>query len=899
MKDLFGSEFAERRLKSNVPVVLAESDRLWWIKSGTIAIFTVEAVAGVGQGERRYLFDLEPKAVLFGLPSQLGLTEQLVVVPYEDTTVILIDHTAENLEATQLENWLKEWGDRLQGVFVGTGIALPKLALVTGESVKEKLEIFHLHFQDELKKLRELEKQVDQRRFQERLRLNQQVSQRVIGDLTAVFRHKNKDLVFSETENPLLMAVEAVAQVQGITVQSPATSATNSATDFRQARNPLEVIANASRFRTRRVTLAGQWWILDCGALLTYAADDSRPLAILPKGSGRYEIFDPTRQERFPLSAKTAKFLSRSGYTFYRAFPDQAMTAIAIMKFAFHGKTRDIITMLAISLIVSVIGMVIPLTTGLLIETIIPDAKRHLLLEMGLCLLAVSFGSTLFTLAQGVTFSRLQTLADMETQAAVWDRLLKLQVTFFRDYTVGDLQSRVSAVTQIRRLLSSTVLQTIFSSIFAFLNLGLMLFYSPSLTLVAIAITVLLIIVTNIVSLQTQKKIKPLQEMQGYLNGLTVQLISGVAKLRVAGAEKRAFAFWSRKFSEQLKLSLSTEAIEDAMTLFLSVLSIANPVILFSFAASQLTPTQTGNELTAIGLSTGAFLAFNSAYGIFFSGATKLGSIIVPLMSISILWERARPIVETLPEVTEDKSDPGELSGNITLDRVSFRYQGDRPLVIDNLSLEVKSGEFVAIVGASGSGKSTLMRLLLGFEQPESGKIYYDSQDLASLDIAAVRRQLGIMLQNGRIDGSSILENISGGMPITEAEAWEAAEFAGFAEEIAAMPMEMQTIISEGGRNLSGGQRQRLLIARALRLQPKILILDEATSSLDNQTQAKISDSLDRLKVTRIMIAHRLSTIQNANQIYVLESGKIVQQGKFAELMQQQGKFADLMTDQL
>ena len=410
--------------------------------------------------------------------------------------------------------------------------------------------------------------------------------------------------------------------------------------------------------------------------------------------------------------------------------------------------------------------------------------------------------------------------------------------------------------------------------------------------------TVLLIIVTNIVSLQTQKKIKPLQEMQGYLNGLTVQLISGVPKLRVAGAEKRAFAFWSKKFSEMLKLSLSTEAIEDGMVLFLSVLSIANPVILFSFAATQFASSSTTNGVTAIGLSTGAFLAFNSAYGLFFGGATNLGSIIVPLMTISILWERARPIVESLPEVTDDKIDPSELSGSISIDRLSFRYQSDRPLVIDNLSLEIKSGEFVAIVGASGSGKSTLVRLLLGFEKPESGKIYYDHQDLASLDIAAVRRQLGVVLQNGRIDGSSIMENISGGMPITEAEAWEAVELAGFAEEIAAMPMGMQTIISEGGRNLSGGQKQRLLLARAMRMQPKILILDEATSSLDNQTQAKISDSLDLLKVTRIVIAHRLSTVQNADQIYVLESGKIVQQGKFAELINRQGTFADLMANQ-
>lgn len=890
MKDLSRSGYGTQRLKSNVPVVLTGGDRLWWVQSGAIAVFAVARDSEV----RRYLFDVEPGAVLFGLPSGLGLTEELWAIPYEETTVIVMDQFTENLEKNQLEICLKQWGDRLNSIFIGTDIILPELTVGNNDFIATTLENFYREFQAGLQQLQQLETQADQQRLQEQFRHHQQVSQQAIRDLTAVFRRKHQvqDFSFGPTEHPLLMAVKAIAKVQGITLQLP----TYAVAQLDQARYPLDLIANVCRFRIRRVTLTDQWWRSDCGAFLAYAAEDSRPLAILPRGTGRYDIVDPTYQTRLPLTEKTAKQLSRTGYTFYRAFPDQAMTAIAIVKFAFHGKTRDILTMLGIGLITSVIGMIVPLTTGILIETIIPDAKRHLLLEMGLCLLAASFGSTLFSLAQGVTSSRLQTLADVETQAAVWDRLLKLKVTFFRDYTIGDLQSRVSAVTQIRRLLSGTVLQTIFSSIFAVLNLGLMLFYSPSLTLVAIAMVLLFTLVTTLVTLETQKKIKPLQEMQGNLNGLIVQLIGGVAKLRVAGAEKRAFAFWSRQFSAMLQLALSTEAIEDAMTLFLSVFSIASPVLLFTLGASQVNPSDNG--VAAIGLSTGAFLAFNSAYGIFFSGATNLGGILVPLTTISILWERARPIVESIPEVTDDNVHPGELSGKITFDHVSFRYHGDRPLVLDNISLEIKAGEFVAIVGASGSGKSTLVRLLLGFEQPESGKIYVDNQDLASLDIAAVRRQMGVVLQNGRIDGSSIIDNISRGMPITETEAWEAATLAGLAEEIATMPMGMQTIIAEGGRNLSGGQRQRLLLARALRMQPKILILDEATSSLDNQTQAKISANIDRLKVTRIAIAHRLSTIQNADQIYVLAAGKIVQQGTFKDLMQQPGAFADLMSHQ-
>ncbi|HEY9805050.1 MAG TPA: ATP-binding cassette domain-containing protein, partial [Candidatus Obscuribacterales bacterium] len=208
-------------------------------------------------------------------------------------------------------------------------------------------------------------------------------------------------------------------------------------------------------------------------------------------------------------------------------------------------------------------------------------------------------------------------------------------------------------------------------------------------------------------------------------------------------------------------------------------------------------------------------------------------------------------------------------------------------------------GEFIAIVGPSGSGKSTLFRLLLGFESPQIGQVFYDRQNLLSLDIHAVRRQIGVLLQNSRTNTASIFENIAGNALITMDEAWEAARHAGFADEITAMPMGMHTVVSEGGSNLSGGQRQRLLIARALALKPRILLFDEATSSLDNQTQAIVSESLKKLQITRIVIAHRLSTIQDADRIYVLEAGRVVQQGSFQQLMSQEGLFFRLMQRQI
>lgn len=245
------------------------------------------------------------------------------------------------------------------------------------------------------------------------------------------------------------------------------------------------------------------------------------------------------------------------------------------------------------------------------------------------------------------------------------------------------------------------------------------------------------------------------------------------------------------------------------------------------------------------------------------------------------------------------KADPGKLIGKITVDHVTFCYRHDGLVTLDDVSISAEPGEFIALVGASGSGKSTLLRLLLGFETPQAGSVYYDGQDLSGLDVNAVRRQLGVVLQNGQLNSASIFENIAGSAQMTLDEAWEAARMSGFADDITAMPMQMHTVVSEGGSNLSGGQRQRLLIARALALKPRVLFFDEATSALDNKTQAIVSESLDKLQVTRIAIAHRLSTIRNAHRIYVLQAGRVVQQGTFQELAAVEGLFAQLMARQM
>ena len=342
-----------------------------------------------------------------------------------------------------------------------------------------------------------------------------------------------------------------------------------------------------------------------------------------------------------------------------------------------------------------------------------------------------------------------------------------------------------------------------------------------------------------------------------------------------------------------VRLDLSSQQIEDGVTVFNSVMPTISSIALFWMASTLVSP------MSELGLSTGAFLAFNAAFALFISGATSLSSALIEVLDVIPLWLRSQPILHAEPEVDIQKADPGRLTGHFCVKRVTFRYREDGPLILDDVTVEARPGEFIALVGPSGSGKSSVLRLLLGFEQPQSGTVYYDGQDLSGLDVAAVRRQLGVVLQNGRINAGSIYENISGGALISLGDAWTAAERAGFADDIRSFPMEMHTVISEGGGNLSGGQRQRLVIARALVLNPKILLLDEATSALDNRTQAIVSESLDKLKVTRLVVAHRLSTIRNADRIYVIQAGRVVQQGNFEELAAQEGLFAQLIKRQV
>ncbi|MBD2385847.1 NHLP bacteriocin export ABC transporter permease/ATPase subunit [Cylindrospermum sp. FACHB-282] len=881
-------------LEGNALLILDEPQTVWRIESGAIALFAVPIIEGM-QGPRRYLFSVNPGEALFGI-DQEGTDYKILAVSMEET--VLLPLTAEDCvqwitlekdEAQKLLDLVQIWVKQISSVCDRQLIPPVIDNVQTWEIIQTILGQLHSDFLAILARLEQEKLTAKQTQFQEREKLNHQVTVRALGELASVLKPKQAELMQSGT--PLLIAAGAVGRALGITICPPARSE-----DLKRIKEPLEAIARASRIRTRRVLLNDQWWQQDSGPLLAYTNSDNRPVAVLPAGVGKYEIFDPENHTRTPISNGTARLLAPFAYMFYRPLPDKNLKAFDLFQFAFKGQIRELNVILLTGLAASFLGMLVPQATSILIDSAIPDADRSLLVQIGLGLLAASFGTMIFQIAQGFASLRLESKASSNTQAAVWDRLLNLRVSFFREYSIGDLQSRVSAITQIHKKLSDTVLRTIFTSFFSLLNLGLLFFYSSGLALVVVAVALVTIIITTISGMLTSRKMRPLEEIEGDILGLTVQMIGGVSKLRVTNAEDRAFAHWAKKYSQQLKLKLSTELIEDLLAIFNTILPTVSSIIIFWLAVILISQAQSQGTT---GLSPGKFLAFNSAFGTFISGATDLSNTIVSILDISIFWERAKPILNAKPEIDLSKTDPGRLMGQVKVDHVTFRYRVAGPLNLDNMTIQAEPGEFIALVGPSGSGKSTIIRLLLGFETAENGTIYYDGQDLSGLDISAVRRQIGAVLQNGRINSASIFDNISSGALVTMDEAWEAALMAGFADDIQSMPMGMHTVISEGGSNLSGGQRQRMLIARALVLKPRILIFDEATSALDNRTQAIVSESLDKLRVTRIVIAHRLSTIRNADRIYVIEAGRVVQFGKFEELVNRQGLFATLMARQM
>jgi NHLM bacteriocin system ABC transporter ATP-binding protein len=851
-RDVFPRPEVETRLEPDQPVTLVQGSR-------------AKAAAGVLWNE------IETDLVLFiGMSTvhtdqsglMLPLTPQGWLEPASEQPVSLLPKTTAEVMAAG-----KLWD----------GLDLFHQTLSECEFINKRLAVV-----DEFQRLDSKARQSDAAR---------DAAYDAIGAVLAGKNAEAEELTPSSDAEPTLHCCRLIGRSLGMKIKEPV--------EARHARtfdDQLQAIASSSRCRSRRVVIRGDWYLHDQGPFLARIEATNSPVALIPDGPRRYICVDPTAGTRSKVTAEIANSLAPFGYVFYRPFPPGKLTARDLLKFGAHGLRPDFTTLIAMGLITGLMGTITPFLTGMMVDSAIPQGDRSLLLQLGLGMLFTAFAAAAFKLTQSYAVVRVEGKMDYYLQGALWDRLLDLPSEFFRRYGAGDLAERAGGISTIRTLISRAGVTGILGSISSLAYVVMMFTYSFKLAGVAIAITAILVGVTTAGNYAQLKYQRVESGQRGAISSLVLQLITGISKVRVCAAENHAFRVWAQRFSAQRQTSFSIGSVQNAVGTISSSYSVLSSLGLFG-ALYFLKSTAGPNEPPPF--TTGEFVAFNAAFGTFMAAMQALADASLSLLKTVPIYERLAPILEAVPETDEGKAHPGRLRGEIRISHLSFRYHPESPFILKDISITIGPGQFSAFVGGSGCGKSTLMRLLLGFEKPTMGSIYYDGQDLATLDTRVLRQQLGVVLQESRVLPTDIFRNIVGTTSHTMDEAWEAAEMAGLAEDVRAMPMGMHTVVSEGGGTFSGGQRQRLLISRALVNKPRIIYFDEATSALDNKTQAVVTQSMDRMDATRIVIAHRLSTVANADRIFYFDGGQVREEGSYDELMAKDGLFAALAKRQI
>ena len=726
---------------------------------------------------------------------------------------------------------------------------------------------------------------LERERLARRISLTKSRAIDMFGRLSAIIIRSSDHVEAAvDVSDPLLAVCQIATEDLQVSITAPATRSPSNTT-FADVID----IARASRVRVRRIQLRGDWWNRDVGSMVGWYGASKDPVALV-RHSGRYVLIAPGAHARRAVDRRLALEFDPDAAAFYPTLPSTAQKLRSLLALSIRYTRGDLARIALAVTIIGLLSMVTPLITQALVNSVIPRTEIDQLAFCALALAVVAVAMAGVQMMEATSMLRLEGLSDWRLQAAVIDRLLKLPASLFREYTVGDFVSRALGIDAVRRILTGSTLRSLMAGLFCFYSILLMLIYDLRLALIALGLILLralLIIGTS--ALRVYRETRQFN-LQGKVEGFVLQLLAGVSKLRVADATVRALAVWSRQFAAQKRQFISSQRLAIALTVFESGYPTMASLVLFGSA------TWIQSSLM---LNLGAFLGFLAAFGQTMAGVGLwAGGVSASLIAIPHII-RIKPLISAAAEISDERKPPGELTGAVEFSRVTFRYIAGGPPVVDNVSLRISPGEYVAMVGPSGSGKSTLFRMLLGFEKSESGVVFYDGKALDTLDVSAVRRQLGVVLQNGKLVTGSIFENICGGLPLSLEQAWTAARMAGLDEDIEKMPMGMHTAIAEGINTLSGGQRQRIMIARAVARRPRILLFDEATSSLDNRSQAVVSDSLGALNVTRIVIAHRLSTVREADRIVVMDAGKIVQTGTFAELSEAKGIFADFAQRQL
>ena len=648
----------------------------------------------------------------------------------------------------------------------------------------------------------------------------------------------------------------------------------------------LEYLLRPSGIMRRSVSLTGDWYKDGIGALLGHTVD-GEVIALIPDAFSGHQFYDYKQGKNVKVTAQNRDRIAEEAICFYKPLPLRPITMMDLIRYIMETLAKsDYVMLVLATLAVTLLGMFTPMVNNIVFSQVIPSGKTGLILPIACMLIGVTLSSTIIGMVKTLVLSRITTKIDTAVSAAAFARVMSLPVAFFKGYSSGELANRTNSIKNLCTMLVDAFLTTGLTSLFSLTYVAQIFAYAPALVVPALVIILGTLVFSFLAVFAQLENTRRIMESSAKLSGLVFGLFSGVQKIKLSGAEKRAFSQWAKGYQAYATAAYAPPVFTRISSMIPTVITLVGTIVLYYSAIKSR-------------VSMAEYMAFNTAYGMVSGAMSALAGIAYTIASIKPTLEMVEPILKAAPEVNTSKRMVEKISGAIELNNVTFRYSPDTPVIIDNLSLKIRAGQYVAIVGKTGCGKSTLMRLILGFETPQKGAIFYDGKDMNSLDLKSLRRKIGVVMQNGKLFSGDIYSNIAVSAPgLSPEDAMKAAEAAGMAEDIRNMPMGLHTIISEGGGGISGGQRQRLMIARAIAPKPKLLMFDEATSALDNLTQKQVSESLDKLKCTRIVIAHRLSTIRQCDRIIVLDKGKIVEDGNYESLIAKGGFFAELVERQ-
>ena len=651
-------------------------------------------------------------------------------------------------------------------------------------------------------------------------------------------------------------------------------------------------VLDASGVRARRVRFKaeGSWWRGDSHALLGFRAGDGQPVALLPGMVGRYREIDPVSRRGVRITEDRAGTLAEEAWMFYRPLPSGNVEPADLLRVALRGSGADLARLVIAGLPGGLIKLLPAIALGFVANHVAAGGSAGALYTVALALAGFGLLGALLHLLQSTAMMRIEGRSASRVEAAFWDRLMRLPPSILHRHPAGDLATSGMTFQNLRDGLQGIVADGLLSIVFLLPVFGVIFFYDATLGIVALAFSLVSLLIAVALGL---RQISPYGRMIGAARrvaGRLFQIVGGITKLRVENAEGSAYAIWARDYREQKRAEIELGAIEGHSRAFGDALPfLAGGVLLFAVAAAGDRSVPVGDFLVVYTV----FIAFQSAIA-------RLGESFGTVAAMVPAFDQMRPLLTTVPETEVGGEPVGFLGGDILFDRISFRYDPDGPLILDDVTIRARPGEFVAIAGESGAGKSTLFRLALGTDRPTAGAVYYDGRDLRHLNLRQVRRNIGTVPQSVGLHPMDLWDNLVGHRDdVTSEEVWAAVRLAEVEDEIKGMPMGMMTMVGTSGSVLSGGESQRITIARSVIGSPRIMLFDEATNWLDNESQARVMENLTALTSTRVVIAHRLSTLEQADRIYVLQAGKVVESGSFNELMEIDGAFKELVKRQI